>query len=64
MFVATLIANPANPVLTPELAHSAMRALGATELYWLADGVACDIPLKIAENAHAALDALLARQRG
>ena len=45
MFVATLIANPARPVLTPKLAHSAMRALGATELYWLADGVACDIPV-------------------
>jgi phosphoserine phosphatase len=44
MFVATLIANPAEPVLTPALAHSAMRALGATELYWLADGIACDIP--------------------
>jgi phosphoserine phosphatase len=46
MFVATLIANPAKPVLTPALAHSAMRALGATELYWLADGIACDIPVR------------------
>ena len=59
MFVATLIANPENPVLTPALAHSAMRALGATELYWLADGIACDIPLKSAENAQAALVAVL-----
>jgi phosphoserine phosphatase len=48
MFVATLIANPAKPALTLDLAHSAMRALGATELYWLADGVACDIPLRTA----------------
>jgi phosphoserine phosphatase len=59
MFVATLIANPANPVLTSELAHSAMRALGATELYWLADGVACDIPLRDTGNADAALSAAL-----
>ncbi len=55
MFVATLIANPAKPVLTPALAHSALRALGATELYWLADGIACDIPLKSSETARAAL---------
>jgi phosphoserine phosphatase len=55
MFVATLIANPAKPVLTPELANSAMRALGATELYWLADGIACDIPLRAADGAHPAL---------
>jgi phosphoserine phosphatase len=55
MFVATLTANPAKPVLTPELAHSAMRALGATGLYWLADGIACDIPIKTEENARAAV---------
>ncbi len=59
MFVATLIANPANPVLTPFLAHSAMRALGATDLYWLADGIACDIPLKTSQNAGAELKAAL-----
>ena len=52
MLVATLIANPANPVLTPELAHSVSTALDATKLYWLADGVACDIivPDKISES--------------
>jgi phosphoserine phosphatase len=55
MFVATLTANPAKPVLTPELAHSALRALGATGLYWLAYGIACDIPLVAEENARAAL---------
>ena len=55
MFVATLIANPAEPVLTPELAHSAMRALGATQLYWLADGVACDIPVKQAGKSQSLL---------
>ena len=72
MFVATLIANPANPVLTPSLAHSAMRALGATELYWLADGVACDIPVQGAGSAAAlsgalrgaAVDFAIQRQEG
>jgi phosphoserine phosphatase len=58
MFVATLIANPARPVLTPELAHSLMRALGATELYWLADGIACDIALRAADGAAALSKAL------
>jgi phosphoserine phosphatase len=58
MFVATLIANPAKPALTLDLAHSAMRALGATELYWLADGVACDIPARTACGA-AALSEIL-----
>ena len=59
MFVATLTANPANPVLTPALAHSAMRALGATELYWLADGIACDIPLGSDEEAAVTLSIAL-----
>jgi phosphoserine phosphatase len=59
MFVATLIADPAKPALTPELAHSAMRALGATELYWLADGIACDIPLGLADSAEKALSKAL-----
>lgn len=58
MFVATLTANPAKPVLTPALAHSAMRALGATGLYWLADGVACDIPVHSCDGTAALCDAL------
>jgi phosphoserine phosphatase len=60
MFVATLIANPAKPVLTPELAHSAMRALGATQLYWLADGIACDIPIMSADGAETGLSRAIA----
>jgi len=44
-FVATLIANPAKPVLTPDLADKASRAINATAVYWLGDGIACDIPL-------------------
>ena len=55
MFVATLIANPGAPALSPELAHSAMRALGATALYWLADGIACDIPVDAPDGAMSAL---------
>ncbi|MDK1378352.1 phosphoserine phosphatase SerB [Sinorhizobium sp. 6-70] len=43
--VATLIANPSNPVLTPALAEAAASAVNASGVYWLADGVACDIAL-------------------
>lgn len=59
MFVATLIANPREPVLSKEIAHSAMQALGATNLYWLADGIACDIPLGASEGAASKLASLL-----
>ncbi|MDH0613783.1 MULTISPECIES: phosphoserine phosphatase SerB [unclassified Agrobacterium] len=44
-FVATLIANPSNPVLTPALGEAAAKAVNASGLYWLADGIACDIAL-------------------
>jgi phosphoserine phosphatase len=43
--VATLIANPANPCLTPELADQASQAIGASAVYFLADGIACDLPV-------------------
>ncbi len=43
--IVTIIANPANPCLTPELADSIRTALEASALYFLADGIACDIPL-------------------
>jgi len=42
--VATLVADPSNPALTPELARSVAGAMSA-EPEWLADGIACDIPL-------------------
>jgi phosphoserine phosphatase len=45
-FVATLIANPSNPVLVPALAEAAAGAVKASGLYWLADGIACDIALR------------------
>ena len=44
-FVATLVANPSNPVLTVALAEKAAEAVNASGLYWLADGIACDIAL-------------------
>jgi phosphoserine phosphatase len=61
--VATLIANPSNPVLVPALGEKAARSISASGLYWLADGVACDIALRdgteMAE-AEAAIAAVLA----
>ena len=56
--VATLVANPSNPVLTSEIAEKAAGAAKASGLYWLADGIACDIALRDgteAETARAAI---------
>lgn len=53
-FVATLIANPSNPVLVSRLAEQAADALKASGLYWLADGIACDIALRDGTNLQAA----------
>lgn len=61
--VATLIANPSNPVLTPALAEAAADAVKASGLYWLADGVACDIALADGTDANAA-EALLRAEIG
>ncbi|MBL0374404.1 phosphoserine phosphatase SerB [Rhizobium sp. KVB221] len=52
--VATLIANPSNPILTSELAERAEAAANASGLYWLADNIACDIALRDGTNATAA----------
>lgn len=58
--VATLIANPDNPCVTPERAESVRKALGATGVYFLADGIACDIPMPAgASNAEQSLNDLL-----
>ncbi len=43
--VATLIASPRHPILTSDLADVAAEAVGASAVYFLADGIACDIPL-------------------
>ena len=53
--VATLVANPSNPVLTPALGEAAFNAVDGAGLYWLADGVACDIALKDGAEAATAL---------
>lgn len=60
--IATLIANPAKAALVPSLGIKASAAVNATGLYWLADGIACDIPLPTglsADDADAALRAAL-----
>lgn len=59
-FVATLLANPSNPILEPALAERAAESLAASGLYWLADGIACDIVLKDGTDEKAAEAALRA----
>ena len=54
--VATLVANPSNPVLAPALGEAAFTAVDGAGLYWLADGIACDIALKDGVSAQSALD--------
>ncbi len=64
--VATLIANPSNPVLSPARAEAAAESLDASGLYWLADGIACDIVLRDgaeAGEAEARLRQSVARAR-
>ncbi|TAV99674.1 phosphoserine phosphatase SerB [Rhizobium ruizarguesonis] len=58
--VATLVANPSNPVLTAEIAEQAAKAVKASGLYWLADGIACDIALRDGTDAQAAEANILA----
>ncbi len=43
--VATLIADPSNPVLTGSLGDLAAQRLSAPGPVWLSDGIACDISL-------------------
>jgi phosphoserine phosphatase len=58
--VATLIAHPSNPVLDGKLGEQAADAAKAAGLYWLADGIACDIALPDGADAKAAEDNLRA----
>ncbi|EJC80171.1 phosphoserine phosphatase SerB [Rhizobium leguminosarum bv. trifolii WSM2297] len=58
--VATLVANPSNPVLTSKIAEQAAEAVNASGLYWLADGIACDIALRDGTDAQAAEANILA----
>ena len=59
-FVATLIANPSNPILTPELAERVAASVESSGLYWLADGIACDIVLADGTDGNTAEMALRA----
>lgn len=43
--VATLVANPSNPVLSEAICNRAAAAVGAVAFVWLAEGIACDIAL-------------------
>ncbi|MGH7003592.1 MAG: phosphoserine phosphatase SerB [Alphaproteobacteria bacterium] len=44
--MVTLIANPAAAGLAPSLGIKASAAIDATGLYWLADGIACDMAVR------------------
>lgn len=57
-FVATLIAHPSNPVLASSVGEAAAAAVEASGLYWLADGIACDIVLRDGADLTAAEVAL------
>ena len=59
-FVATLVANPSNPVLTPAIAERAADRVRASGLYWLADGIACDIALRDDSDLGAVREKILA----
>jgi phosphoserine phosphatase len=43
--IATLISHPAGRALSPALANMAAKAVGASDVRWLADDIACDIAL-------------------
>jgi len=58
--VATLVANPSNPVLSPKLGEAAFDAVDGAGLDWLADGIACDIALRDGIDAADALEKLRA----
>jgi len=47
--VATLVSNPAARALAPALANMAAKSVGASDVRWLSEKIACDIPLP--ENA-------------
>ncbi|MGR3761411.1 phosphoserine phosphatase SerB [Roseobacteraceae bacterium NS-SX3] len=47
MYTATLLCNPANPVLEPALAESLRNAWGGGEADWLDPGVAAEFPLQV-----------------
>ena len=58
LLVATLITNPTHPVLETTLVDKACQQVNANSVYWLADGIACDIPLPNTMNKAQALENL------
>ncbi|MCP4183465.1 MAG: hypothetical protein GY761_09120, partial [Hyphomicrobiales bacterium] len=44
--LVTLIANPNNPVLSSDVAAKIRDVLGSSNIIWLGENVACDIPLE------------------
>lgn len=57
--IVTLIANPAGPPITADMAARAASAVNATRLDWLAEGMALDLYIDAADRAaalHQALD--------
>ena len=42
----TLIANPKNPVLSNEVVAKVGNVIGSSNLIWLGEHIACDIPLE------------------
>ena len=47
MFTATLLTNPARPVLTPATVESLRNAWGGGEAVWLDPGIAAEFPLAV-----------------
>ncbi len=43
--IATLIANPQNPVLAASLVEDVATAISCRNVFWLAEGIACDLVL-------------------
>ncbi|MGB3644683.1 MAG: phosphoserine phosphatase SerB [Mesorhizobium sp.] len=62
--IATLVSNPAGHALSLALANMAAKAASASDVRWLADGVACDIALPDGAAHAQALAALRAALDG
>lgn len=62
--IATLITHPQKPILTQDLVDKASSCVNASTIYWLCDGVACDIPLPTGTKQADALEKLYAITQG
>lgn len=56
--VATLISDPDTRDLSPELVEMARASVGAIEINWLEEGVACDFPLMVGATERMCANAL------